>query len=114
MFPTVGLLSMVAATLVAAEAGIPKFDVETLCREIVRDAHPVGNFDTCVKEEDAARDRLVKEWAQFSSADKSDCVDLPKMSGMGTYTQLLTCLELVRDARRLREAERDKAGARKR
>jgi hypothetical protein len=113
MFPAISLVSM-AATLVAAEPGIPKFDVEGLCRDIARAAQPVGNVDACVKGEDAARDRLVKQWAQFSAADKSDCVELPKMARVGTYTQLLTCLELARDARKLRESEGDKPGKRAR
>jgi hypothetical protein len=50
-----------------------------------------------------------KDWAQFSPADKADCVELPKIARVETYTQLLTCLQLARNARKLRESERDES-----
>ena len=57
-----------------------------------------------------AKDQLAKEWTQFAAADKSHCLQLSTIGGDPTYTELLTCLELERDARRLRERDRETIG----
>jgi hypothetical protein len=59
------------------------------------------NFDQCMKEEQAVRDTMIKEWAAFSSDDKSHCVAESTMGGESSYTELLTCLEMARDVREL-------------
>jgi hypothetical protein len=58
-------------------------------------------FDQCVKEEQAVRDTMIKEWAAFSSDDKTHCVAEATMGGDSSYTELLTCLEMARDVREL-------------
>jgi hypothetical protein len=62
-----------------------------------------------IKEREA-REQLVKQWSQFSAADRAYCQELHKVGGDTTYTELLTCLELQRDARNLREKERGTVG----
>jgi hypothetical protein len=37
----------------------------------------------------------------LSAADKTQCVPAAKAGGHATYTELLTCLEMVRDVRKL-------------
>ena len=53
----------------------------------------------------AARDELVKRWEAFNADDKATCIPLAMAGGTPTYTELLTCLDLRRDARLLRESE---------
>jgi len=59
------------------------------------------NFDQCMKEEQAVRDTMIKEWTAFSSDDKRHCVAEATMGGDSSYTELLTCLEMARDVRAL-------------
>ncbi|MGA8698938.1 MAG: hypothetical protein WB689_34930, partial [Xanthobacteraceae bacterium] len=59
------------------------------------------SFDQCMKEEQAVRDTMIKEWAAFSSDDKTHCVAEATMGGDSSYTELLTCLEMARDVREL-------------
>jgi hypothetical protein len=59
------------------------------------------SFDQCMKEEQAVRDTMIKEWAAFSSDDKTHCVAEATMGGESSYTELLTCLEMARDVREL-------------
>jgi hypothetical protein len=59
------------------------------------------DFDSCRRSEEAARDVLVKEWSTFSAADRGSCHRLTTIGTPGTYTELLTCLEMKRDARKL-------------
>ena len=53
----------------------------------------------------AARDELVKRWEAFNADDKATCIPLATAGSTPTYTELLTCLDVRRDARLLRESE---------
>ena len=79
---------------------VPTLNVTSTCRAetVQTDVDAPG----CVKDEQEARDQLVKEWAQFVSADKATCVGLTETGGSGSYIELLTCLEMARDARNSR------------
>jgi hypothetical protein len=44
---------------------------------------------------------MIKEWAAFSSDDKTHCVAEATMGGESSYTELVTCLEMARDVRQL-------------
>jgi hypothetical protein len=98
----------VAFVLVAADR-IPTFNVEPGCRDVAAKAAPVGSVEACMRKEQEARNQLVSEWTQFAAADQSYCVDLTTMAGEPSYVALLTCLELRRDARRLRQQENSAA-----
>ena len=53
-----------------------------------------------VKSEQAMRQKLNKEWGSFAPVDKSHCVGNEK-GGYASYTDLITCLEMARDARKM-------------
>ena len=59
------------------------------------------DINTCLQEEQSTREQIVKEWNQFRADDRASCTRLATMSGGGTYTELITCLEMLRDARTL-------------
>jgi hypothetical protein len=67
-------------------------------------------MSACLDDEKGARDQLVKEWGEFASADRSLCTRLSRTGGTPTYTELLVCLELARDARKLPKDETLGAG----
>jgi hypothetical protein len=105
------------ATMVAAAEKVPDLNVEPSCRDAANRAAPVGTFDACMRKEREARVQLAGEWAKFTSGDKSHCLGLSSLGGMPTYTELLTCLELARDARNLRGGDKRRTtgeGARER
>jgi putative N-acetylmannosamine-6-phosphate epimerase len=89
-------------TMVSAADKVPDFNVEASCRDAASRAAPVGTVDACMRKEREARVQLAGQWAEFTSGDKSHCLGLSTLGGMPTYTELLTCLELARDARNLR------------
>jgi hypothetical protein len=109
MIGPIALLYFATTTLVAADT-VPTFNPEAHCRQIAGTVGPVADVDGCVRDEHAARDQIVKEWAQFSPAERSSCVQLATMAGAGTYTHLLTCLELARDSQRMREPNQERTG----
>jgi hypothetical protein len=45
-----------------------------------------------------ALSELKTEWAQFSSADQTLCIGETTIGGFASYVELLTCLEMARDA----------------
>jgi hypothetical protein len=101
---------MFAAVVLVAAGGVPTFDVERSCRGAAVQAVPGSSTEVCMRKEREARDNLESEWARFSPADKSTCIPPPTAGGGATYTELLTCLEITRDARALRERERSTTG----
>jgi hypothetical protein len=89
---------------------IPSFNVEPSCKSsAARSTVPVGSTvntaEICMRKESEARDQMTKEWDQFAAADKSYCVPLSTQGGTPTYTELLTCLELAREARNLKDKD---------
>ena len=54
------------------------------------------------------RDRqntLKQNWPNYLAADKTDCVTLEKSGGPASYVELLSCLEVMRDARSIRNED---------
>src|SRR6516162_1415764 len=61
------------------------------------------SFQQCVQSEQAVRDEINKEWSTFTTPDKTHCVALAKTGGESSYTELITCMEMARDVRKLHQ-----------
>ena len=48
-----------------------------------------------------ARARLANEWGQFAPAVQNECTQLSSMKGFQSYVELLTCLQMTQDAKKL-------------
>ena len=57
--------------------------------------------ESCLNDEKAARDQLVKEWGTYSAADKDHCLSMVSTGGSPSYVELLSCLEMSRDAKKI-------------
>ena len=97
-----------AAVLLARAEEVPVLDVEAVCRGIAQQAATTGerggpdlSLAECVKSEQAMRERLAKQWSTFASADKANCVGEETSGPLPSYTDLISCLEMARDARKL-------------
>jgi hypothetical protein len=95
---------------------IPSFNVQPSCegaaaRATVPLGSTVNTAEVCIRKEMEARDQMTKDWNTFVAADKSYCVPLSMQGGQSTYTELLTCLELAREARNLRDKNGDALGS---
>jgi hypothetical protein len=87
---------------VAVADPVPTFNVEPSCRQAASgDIGIKQDLSVCLEDEKGARDQLVKEWSEFAGADRSLCSRLATTGGAPTYTELLVCLEMARDARKL-------------
>jgi hypothetical protein len=106
---------LVAAALLLVPTGVantvervPEFDIGPTCRAL-QSAEVAGaggrNVEICRKTELRAREQLERQWTQFAAADRRRCIDLSSMGGLPSYVELITCLEIARDVRALRERE---------
>jgi len=94
------LLVAASGSALAAPDSVPTFDPAPSCRAGAQtgvDLHP--NVSGCVQDEEQAKASLAKEWQQFSRNDKSSCVAEAESGGPRSYIELLTCLEIARDAK---------------
>jgi hypothetical protein len=87
---------------IAVADPVPTFNVEPSCRQAASgDIGIKQDLSVCLDDEKGAREQLVKEWGQFAPTDRSLCARLSGTGGAPTYTELLVCLEMARDARKL-------------
>ena len=58
-------------------------------------------LESCLKEEQAAREQLVKIWTTFPEATRSDCTAANTTGGPASYINLLWCLKDAQTAQQL-------------
>ena len=96
-----GLMPMLLATshLMLAADRVPQFNVDPSCRAATT-ASVMDNRDesSCKRDEEAARAQLDQDWAQYSPAQKTECVRLSTVGGPASYVELITCLEMSKAA----------------
>lgn len=109
-----GLLAMHMLSAVAD--GVPNIDIEKTCRVAAGTgiAPTRTDIDACLADEQGAREQLVKEWVQFSAADKARCVQAARTAYLPSYVEWLSCLEMARDAKKLPEEQTTPAMRRQR
>ena len=55
----------------------------------------------CKKDEENARTKLEQDWAKYTPAQQTHCVQLSTLGGPASYVELMTCLELSKAASQL-------------
>jgi hypothetical protein len=93
---------LVSATVLVADQ-VPRLDVTPSCRASANGILGVKqDIESCMQSENAARDQLAQQWGTFAAADRQSCTTLTTLGGTGgTYTELITCLEMKRDVAKL-------------
>jgi hypothetical protein len=93
--------SMAGGLALAAVDGVPNFNVEPSCQAAAQQATAKDSITVCRNSEQRAHDDIARQWPQFNAADKAQCLPAAMVGGHPTYTELLTCLEMARDIRKL-------------
>jgi len=90
---------------------VPDLNVDPVCHGIAQQAAnptekggPDLAFSQCVQSEQGMRQKLVNEWSAFLPTEKSNCIGA-ETAGMASYTDLVSCLEMARDARQLNQGK---------
>jgi hypothetical protein len=98
------LAATLVTTSIAAPDGPPNLKLGQSCEAAARGAIVAGrDKEACMVDERTARDQIAKNWLQFAAADKTDCVGMNRTGGPASYVELLTCLEIMRDAKNIRK-----------
>jgi hypothetical protein len=96
------LAALTVGSHLVLAADVPKFNAEPSCRAAAATAVMVGRTsENCMEDERNARSLIDKSWADYSSGDKAHCLSLLRSGGGPSYVELLSCLEMSRDARRI-------------
>jgi hypothetical protein len=86
--------------------GPPTLQVGTSCEAAGRGSVVLGrDKKACLSDETTAQDTLKKNWSKYSTTDKTQCVGMATTGGPASYVELLSCLEIMRDARNIHNAD---------
>jgi hypothetical protein len=95
---------LAAFSPVAVSDTVPKFDIVRECRF---EGGSTVESDRCSQDEAEALEQLKENWAQFTGVDKGSCVGTATIGGVASYVELLTCLEIAREANNTDKSPRD-------
>jgi hypothetical protein len=103
------LLSLVPVVLgsqvLIAATGLPSIDLQRLCQSSERtmgghDEDSIRTFDSCMSDEQEAREQLLKNWVTYPPSDRALCVRVTDY--LPSYVEWITCAEMAKDLRRIR------------
>lgn len=114
MFTKIKIALSIAVSLGAASTAfagaLPNIDIPRMCRAsnaaLSASDNPANNFETCLHDEQEAREQLIADWVSFPATDRAHCV-LPA-EFLPSYIEWLTCLEMERDVREARKAQAER------
>jgi len=98
-FPTP--LALLLPLAIAAADSVPTFNVEPSCKGGLDSPGLNERYSRCIAEEKDARSKLEAGWSKYPAADRVQCSDTSRM-GTPSYVELLTCLEMARDAAKMK------------
>jgi hypothetical protein len=86
--------------------GPPTLEVGSSCEAAGRGSVVLGrDKKACLGDETTAQDTLKQNWSKYAATDKSECVGMVTTGGPASYVELLSCVEILRDARNIRNAD---------
>jgi hypothetical protein len=96
---TVLIVALLFETGAAFASSPPALDVKATCRR----AQPLSSseksaYQSCINDETDAQKELIKTWSSFGAGPKATCVQETKIGGAPSYVELLTCLQLDKQA----------------
>jgi hypothetical protein len=90
-----------------ASAQVPTVNVQNTCRiaavammNLLAGTTIEKGMKDCLENENTALAQIVKDWESYSAADRSQCLQTGVY--LPSYVEWLTCIEMERDARRMR------------
>src|SRR5580692_8892500 len=93
--------------LITVAAEVPKLNIEPSCKAAGIEGMALGRTtQSCINDENTAHDQLVKDWSTYSADDKSHCLSMVSTGGSPSYVELLSCLEMSRDAKKIAQGQK--------
>src|SRR5215813_14773610 len=96
-----------SSLITVANNNVPTLKVEPSCKAAGAAGLMLGRTaESCMNDEKAAREDLVKTWSSFSADDKTHCLSMVSTGGAPSYVELLSCLEMSRDAKKIAQGRK--------
>ena len=96
-----------SSLITVAADNVPILKVEPSCKAAGAAGLMLGRTaDSCMNDEKSAREDLVKTWSSFSGDDKTHCLSMVSTGGAPSYVELLSCLEMSRDAKKIAQGRK--------
>ena len=110
MFP-VAMLVVTPYLLIATADRVPTIDVNRTCRMSAQDGNtPAQDLRVCILGQNSAREELTKEWTTYSAADRQRCTSMAISGYLPSYVELVVCLQIARDVKKVAADAVDTAG----
>jgi hypothetical protein len=111
---TAAVIFGIASAALAKDSGPPNVDIQRICRDsssalIGLTDDPKQDLNSCISDEQAARDELTKDWANYPAVAKSACIKPNEY--LPGYVEWQSCLEMTRDVIKMRQDQTASAGA---
>ena len=86
--------------------GPPTLEVGASCEAAGQGAAVLGrDKKACLGDETTAQETLKQNWSKYAASDKNECVGMVTTGGPPSYVELLSCVEILRDARNIRNGD---------
>jgi hypothetical protein len=96
-----------SSLITVAADNVPILKVEPSCKAAGAAGLMLGRTaESCMNDEKSAREDLVKTWSSFSGDDKTHCLSMVSTGGAPSYVELLSCLEMSRDAKKIAQGRK--------
>jgi len=96
--PTLAVAVVGVGLLPAAADDVPTYNLSPSCRS---ETVTAAGDRSCARDEQQARDTLLRQWSQFAPVDRANCVKVEETAGAPSYVELLTCLQMAAAAKKL-------------
>jgi hypothetical protein len=74
-------------------AALPNLDIAAGCKPEAQIEDQMTDRKACMDDEQATKEKLVKEWPTYSFAARNTCAS-DRASLVNSYVELLTCIEM--------------------
>ena len=99
-------ITLASQVVPAVADGPPILNVGPSCDAAARGAISLGrDKQECMHDEGGAQDLLTINWSQYPPADKTQCVGMISKGGPPSYVELLSCLDIMKEAAAIHKAE---------
>jgi hypothetical protein len=100
--PTAALLALCLPAIAVAQA--PTFAGDGICRGTSENPK---THEACLRDEQSARDTLNARWNEFAAPDRTYCVSETSSDGTPSYVELLVCLQIAAEVKKLPKKDVD-------
>lgn len=85
---------MVLFMITAMASAVPSYDMERSCRSAGPITQDRNGRQGRIAEENAAKEKLIKEWSNYSTSARDTCASSQTGDQTDSYVELYSCFEM--------------------